>query len=100
MVIAGLLLIILAGIVIAAGVLGGSGAAALEFSGLSMSATSSTIFLMGAGSAFLLFLGIVMMRSGMRRAGERRREQRRLTELGRQLDQAKSESQDVSTPPA
>ena len=98
MVLAGLLLIIIAGLLIAAGVLGGAGAATLTVGTYSINMTSAGVVLLGVGSAVILWLGFATMRGGFRRASARRAEQKRLNDLSRELDAVKRENHDAVAP--
>ena len=78
MILAGLLLMIIAGLMIALGVMGGDGSAFLAIGGASMRLTAAELFLTGVFTAVVLMLGFWMIRAGISRRLSRRREKKEL----------------------
>ena len=89
MILAGLLLMIIAGLMIALGVMGGDGSAFLAIGGASMRLTAAELFLTGVFTAVVLMLGFWMIRAGISRRLSRRREKKELDARNRELETAR-----------
>jgi hypothetical protein len=87
MVILGLLLILAGALAILAGLFGIDGTA--EFLGSDLHGTS--IFLVGVGAGVAVLWGYTIVKFGLKRGLQRRRESKQLSELSEKLDQVEAE---------
>lgn len=87
MVVAGLVVLIVAALLILAGLLGGSSNAALDLGVFDISTNSAVVFCLGMVAMALVWAGFRMMWSGLHRSRAQRRDRKRVEELSRKLDQ-------------
>jgi membrane protein implicated in regulation of membrane protease activity len=87
MLVLGLILVLIAVLVVLGALAGGNDPAALDIGPLALSVSVFTVFLIGAATLLLLVVGVTLIRSGTRRANQRRREHKQLTRLEKKLDQ-------------
>ena len=90
MVILGLLLILVGVVAIFAGLFGIDGVA--EFLGSELHGT--TIFLIGVGAGVAVLWGFTLVKFGMKRGLQRRRESKQLSELSEKLEKVEAERRD------
>jgi len=86
MLVLGLILILLAVAVVAVVALGGGNdPTALEIGFIEASMSTFAVFLLGAATLLLLVFGASLVRSGTRRAGQRRKDSKELSRLNKKL---------------
>jgi membrane-bound ClpP family serine protease len=92
MVVAGLVLVIIAVLLVLAGLFGGgSQTVTLDLGAFSLDMSPAALFLFGIASMLVLAIGLGIMRVGARRARAHRQDRKKVDELSRKLDEAKSE---------
>jgi membrane protein implicated in regulation of membrane protease activity len=88
----GLILILLAAALLLGALVGGADdRAAFDVGSLTMSMSTTVVFLLGALTLLLLILGLGMIRSAARRAAARRKESKELSRLSAKLDEREAE---------
>ena len=87
MLVLGLILVLIAVLVVLGALAGGNDPAALDIGPLALNVSVFTVFLIGAATLLVLVVGVALIRSGTRRANQRRREHKQLTRLEKKLDQ-------------
>jgi uncharacterized membrane protein len=106
MLVAGLVLVILAALLVVLGLFGGTGQTVTFDLGVlgTWNLGPASLFLLGVVATLLLFIGLLAIRIGARRARAHRRDRRKVNELSRKLDQVKrdehAEPAAAATPPA
>ena len=96
MLVLGVVLVVVALAVLVAALVGGSNEGARFDLGIFEVETNTLgVFLLGAATVFLLFLGLLLAQAGLRRSARRRKEQR---ELNRRSD--KLAAREAERPPA
>jgi uncharacterized membrane protein len=93
MLVAGLVLVILAALLVVLGLFGGTGQTVTFDLGVlgTWNLGPATLFLLGVVATLLLFVGLLAIRIGARRARAHRRDRKKVDELSRKLDQVKRE---------
>ena len=88
----GLILVVLSALALIAALAGGSDdPATFDLGIFELQTNTMGVFLLGAGTVLLFVMGLELVRSGVRRANRRRREQRTLTKRSEELEAARSE---------
>jgi ABC-type nickel/cobalt efflux system permease component RcnA len=88
----GLILVILAGAVIAAAVINGTDPAVLDFSAFKIHTTEAGVFGIGAATLLVLVIGAWLLRKGL---ASRRRRRREVKELRKQVDIRERQAQEL-----
>ncbi len=92
----GLLLVLLAaGLLVAAIVAGADDRAAFDLGSLELSVSTTVVFLLGALTLLLLITGLSLIRSAARRAAARRKESKELSKLSAKLEKKEAELRQV-----
>jgi uncharacterized membrane protein len=91
MLVAGLVLVILAALLVVLGLFGGTGQTVTFDLGVlgTWNLGPASLFLLGVVATLLLFVGLLAMRIGARRARAHRQDRKKVNELSRKLEQVK-----------
>lgn len=102
MLVAGLVLVILAALLVVLGLFGGTGQTVSFDLGVlgTWNLGPATLFLLGVAATLALFVGLLAIRIGARRAREHRRDRKKVGELSRKLDQVKRDGRAEPATPA
>jgi hypothetical protein len=84
-----LIFLLLAILLLFAGLFGGGGAAHLDLGSFSLDTNAAVVFFLGMATLLLFVLSLVMLRSAGRRARERRRDRKKVGELSEKLEEYK-----------
>lgn len=89
MLVAGLVVLVIAVLLLLAGLVGGSGPITLDLGAVSLDTNAKTVFVLGMVTLALAVLALWMMRLGLRHARSHRRDRRKVSELSQRLDEAR-----------
>lgn len=92
MFVAALIVLVIAVLLLLAGIFGGDGKAVLDLGLLRIDANSTAVFFAGMVCLLLFVLGLGMIRSAGRRASSRRKDRKKVSQLSQQLDEYKREN--------
>ena len=84
-----LIFLLLAILLLFAGLFGGGGAAHLDLGSFSLDTNAAVVFFLGMATLLLFVLSLVMLRAAGRRARERRRDRKKVGELSEKLEEYK-----------
>lgn len=87
-----LIFLLLAILLLFAGLFGGTGSAHLNLGSFSLHTNATVIFFLGMATLLLFVLSLVMIRTAGRRARERRRDRKKVGELSEKLEEYKQRS--------
>ena len=87
MLVAGLLVLLIAVLLLVAGLVGGTDPVSLDLGPVTLSTNATTVFLLGMLTLGLAVLGLWMVVVGLRHARNHRRDRRKVHELSQQLDE-------------
>ncbi|MCW2781168.1 MAG: hypothetical protein JWR35_1617 [Marmoricola sp.] len=85
MLVAAFILLLLAVLLLLAGIFGGHGDAKLDLGVFNIDADSSVVFFLGMITLLLFVIGLLTLRLGMRRARAHRRDRKKVGELSQKL---------------
>lgn len=99
MLVAGLVLVVLAALIVVLALFGGTGQTVTYDLGVlgNVNLGPASLFLLGVAATLLLFVGLLAIRIGARRARAHRRDRKKVNELSRELDQVKKDDRPEPT---
>jgi membrane protein implicated in regulation of membrane protease activity len=86
MLVLGIILLLFVAVVFVGVLLGGGGQPTVDLGALHVSTTTAVIFVAGAATVVLAFLGLWLIAGGARRANKRRRDRKELSRLTKKLE--------------